>query len=170
MRVERIYTRNVVGTSRSSSLESAAALMRKFHVGSLLVTDDPPEDGRALGILTDRDVVVQAVADGLDTRTLTVGDVMSPGISYIPEKADLHEALEIMRQSGVRRLVVTRDGGKVAGVLSMDDVIDGLAADIASLAAMVKSETLRESEEMAADREVAEALGLAFVDPAAAIG
>lgn len=146
MRVERIYSRNVVGTSRSSSLESAAALMRKHHVGSLLVTDDPPEDGHALGILTDRDVVVQAVAEGLDTRSLTVGDVMSPGISYVPEKADLHEALEIMRQSGVRRLVVTRDGGKVAGVLSMDDVIDGLAADMASLAGLVKNE--REREEM----------------------
>ncbi len=144
MRVERIYSRTVVGTSRSSSLESAAALMRKYHVGSLLVTDDPPEDGRALGILTDRDVVVQAVAEGLDTRTLTVGDVMSPGISYIPEKADLHEALEIMRQSGVRRLVVTRDGGKVAGLLSMDDVIDGLAADMASLAGLVKTERARE--------------------------
>jgi len=146
MRVERIYSRTVVGTSRSSSLGSAAALMRKHHVGSLLVTDDPPEDGRALGILTDRDVVVQAVAEGLDTRTLTVGDVMSPGISYIAEKADLHEALEIMRQSGVRRLVVTRDGGKVAGVLSMDDVIDGLAADMASLAGLVKTE--RDREEM----------------------
>ena len=144
MRVERIYTRNVVGTSRSSPLASAAALMRKHHVGSLLVTDDPPEEGRALGILTDRDMVVQAVAEGLDTRKLTVGDVMSPGISYIAEKADLHEALEIMRQSGVRRLVVTRDGGRVAGVLSMDDVIDGLAADMASLAGLVKSERDRE--------------------------
>ena len=70
----------------------------------------------------------------------------SPGITYIPEKADLHEALEIMRQSGVRRLVVTRDGGKVAGLLSMDDVIDGLAADMASLAGLVKNE--REREEL----------------------
>jgi len=146
MRVERIYSRNVIGTSRSSSLSSAAALMREHHVGSVLVTDDPPEDGRAIGVLTDRDVVVQAVAENLDIRDLTVGDVMSPGITYIPEKADLHEALEIMRQSGVRRLVVTRDGGKVAGLLSMDDVIDGLAADMASLAGLVKNE--REREEL----------------------
>jgi CBS domain-containing protein len=144
MRVERIYTRNVVGAPRSTSLATAAELMRSRHVGSLLVTDDPPEDGRALGILTDRDIVVQAVAEGLDTRGLTVGDVMSPGISYIPEKADLHEALEIMRRSGVRRLVVTHDGGKVAGFLSMDDVIDGLAADMASLAGIVKTERDRE--------------------------
>ncbi|HXZ48810.1 MAG TPA: CBS domain-containing protein [Usitatibacter sp.] len=146
MRIERIYTRNVVGTSRSSSLASAAEIMRKFHVGALLVTDDPPEEANAVGILTDRDMVVQAVADGLDTRALKVGDVMTPGINYIPEKADLHEALEIMRTRGVRRLVVTRDGGQVAGVLSMDDVIDGLAADMASLAQIVKTETQSERE------------------------
>jgi CBS domain-containing protein len=148
MRIERIYTRNVVGTSRSSTLASAAAAMRKFHVGSLLVTDDPPGEGHAIGVVTDRDVVIQAVAEGLDTRALTVGDVMTPGINYIPEKADLHEALEIMRTRGVRRLVVTRDGGQVAGVLSMDDVIDGLAADMASLAQVVKTEAEGEREEL----------------------
>ncbi len=153
MRIERIYSRNVVGTPRSTSLASAAELMRAHHVGSLLVTDDPPAQANALGILTDRDVVVHAVAEGLDTRVLTVGQVMTPHIDYIAEKADLHEALERMRAAGVRRLVVTRDGGQVAGMLSMDDVIDGLAADIASLAGMVKSETLREREQLGGDRD-----------------
>ena len=148
MRVARIYSRNVVGTSRSASLESAASLMREHHVGSLLVTGDPPAEGMAVGVLTDRDMVVQAVAEGLDTRGLTVADVMSPGITYIPEKADLHEALEMMRTSGVRRLVVTRDGGAVVGLLSMDDVIDGLAADMASLAGLVKTEREREGMEL----------------------
>lgn len=148
MKVDRVYTRNVVGTTRSASLSAAAELMRRFHVGALLVTDDPPEDANAVGFITDRDVVVQAVAKGLDTREVTVGSVMTPVVGSISDKSDLHDALEMMRTAGVRRLVVTRGDGQVAGMLSMDDVIDGIAVDITSLTQLVKSEVERERDQL----------------------
>lgn len=147
MRVDRIYTRSIVGTPRSSSLAEAAALMRKFHVGALLVTDDAPEEGEAVGMITDRDVVVQAVARGFDVNELRVGDVMTPTIASIGCDADLHEALEVMREAGVRRLVVSEEG-RVVGMLSMDDVIDGLAVDLTSLAGLLHNEVEREREEL----------------------
>jgi CBS domain-containing protein len=148
MRVDRVYTRNIVGTTRSDSVAHAATLMRQHHVGALLVTDDPPDDGNAIGFLTDRDVVVQAVAKGLDPREVPVGAVMTPVVGTVSEKADLHEALEMMRGAGVRRLVVTHGEGRVVGILSLDDVIDGIAADMSSLTHLVKSEVDRERDEL----------------------
>jgi predicted transcriptional regulator len=146
MRVDRIYTRRVVRTTKSSTLEQAADLMRRYHVGALIVAEDPPDDADAIGVLTDRDIVIQAVARGFDIRSVRVGDLMTPTVGVIPEHADLHDALEAMRSAGVRRLAVTGRDGRMVGMLSMDDVIDGLAADFSSLAGMLKTEVERERE------------------------
>lgn len=147
MKVERIFTRNVVGTTSDRTIQEAAAAMRKFHVGTLVVMGDEPLQGVAIGIVTDRDIVIQAVADGLSPRAVTVGDVMSPTVATIGEDADLHEALARMRAGGVRRLLVMQHNGDIAGILSLDDVIDGMAADFAVLAQVAKSEIALEADE-----------------------
>jgi len=153
MRVDRVFTRSIVGVPEACDLRDAAAMMHKYHVGALLVTGDPPHDTTVVGFVTDRDIVVQAVAQDISPREITVGDVMTPVVATIPESADLHEALEMMRGAGIRRLVVTDQENRIAGFLSLDDVIDGLAAEFASLAALLKTERTREAaqfEEMRA--------------------
>jgi CBS domain-containing protein len=148
MRIDRIFTRRIVSATRSMRIEDAAALMRRYHVGALVVADDPPGESHAVGVLTDRDVVIQAVARGFDVRDMVVGDLMTPVVGAVSDKADTHEALELMREAGVRRLVVTDALGDIVGILSMDDVIDGLAADLASLAALVKTGVAHERDEL----------------------
>lgn len=147
MKVERIYTRNVVGTTRTATIEEAAAAMRKFHVGTLLVMDDENGGNDPIGIITDRDIVLQAVADGLSPKGVFVGEVMTPTVAAVSEDADLHEAVERMRTAGVRRLLVTQANGAIAGIISTDDIIDGLAADLAGLAHVVRKEIDLEAEE-----------------------
>lgn len=144
MRVDRVFTRSVVGVPESCDLRDAAAMMHKYHVGALLVTGDEPHEMTVVGFVTDRDIVVQAVAQDISPREITVGDVMTPVVATITESADLHEALEMMRGAGIRRLVVTDDDNRITGFLSLDDVIDGMAADFASLAALLKTEHARE--------------------------
>ena len=144
MRVDRVYTRSIVGVPEACDLRDAAAMMHKYHVGALLVTGDAPHDTTVVGFVTDRDIVVQAVAQDISPREITVGDVMTPVVATIPETADLHEALEMMRGAGIRRLVVTDEENRIAGFLSLDDVIDGLAAEFMSLAAILKTERARE--------------------------
>lgn len=147
MKIDRIYTRNIVGTTREASIAEAAAMMRKFHVGALLVMGEAPEQETVVGIVTDRDIVMQAVADALDPRKVSVGEVMTPVVASISEDADVLEALERMRIEGVRRLLVRQANGAIAGILSADDVIDGVATDLASLAKVVRSEIRRETDE-----------------------
>lgn len=147
MKIERICTRNVVGTSRETSIAEAAAMMRKFHVGTLVVMGEAPDQEAVVGIVTDRDIVIQAVADALDPRKVLVGEVMTPVVASVSEQDDVLDALERMRIEGVRRLLVRQPNGAIAGILSADDVIDGLAADLAGLARVVKSELRHENEE-----------------------
>ena len=141
MRVDRVFTRNALATTRSASLSEAAASMRRYGVGSLLVMSDGPGERRPVGIVTDRDLALQ----GLASQATIVGEAMTPVVATIRDDADIHEALETMRAHGVRRLVVTGLSGQVAGILSIDDVLDGLAADLASASAVLKGEIRRDS-------------------------
>jgi len=145
--VARIYTRSVVSVPRSSSLQQAAVLMRQYHVGALLVTEDEPDTDRAIGIVTDRDLVVQAMAEGIGPEALTVDEVMTPEIAGVAESADAHEAMVTMRELGVRRLAVTGEGGALIGILSFDDIVDALSVEMSSLAGVIRSERGREVDE-----------------------
>src|SRR5574342_404840 len=100
MRVEQVLTPNVVRAPRSATLVEAARLMRDRHVGALLVTEDEPHGATFAGIVTDRDLVTQAVADGIVPRECTIGEIMTPTIATVAPGATLSDALEIMRNRG----------------------------------------------------------------------
>lgn len=145
MKVARIYTRNVVSAAQSSTLQEAALLMRDRHVGALLVTEDEPTADHAIGIVTDRDMAVLAVAEGYDPQAATLADIMTPKIAAVTRDADAHEAMVVMRKVGVRRLAVTGEDGGIVGVLSLDDIVDALAVELSALADVIRSERNREA-------------------------
>jgi CBS domain-containing protein len=134
MKVERIYTRRVLSTTRGASLAEAASAMQRFSVGTLLVMDDAHPDGAPVGIVTDRDIALQ----GFASESSNVDSAMTPVVATVAEDADAHEALELMRAHGVRRLAVTGRRGKVCGIVSIDDIVDGLSAELAAAAAVLK--------------------------------
>lgn len=145
MKVERVYTRDFVATPRTASLEEAARAMREFHVGALVVVDSSDGEREVVGILTDRDLVVRGLAEGLDARRTRVEKIMAPVVASVPEDAELDEALGRMRAAGVRRLLVTKAHGEPAGIVSLDDAVDGLVTELASLAGLVKNELSHEA-------------------------
>ena len=151
MKVERICTRQVVAIARTGTALEAAQAMRRFHVGALLVTEKTATKPEAVGIVTDRDLVLQILAEGLDGRRVAVEKVMTPVLASVAENADALEALGRMRAAGVRRLLVTTEQGEPSGLLSLDDLVDGLAAELASAAALMKEEFRRE-QSLAGDK------------------
>jgi CBS domain-containing protein len=140
MKIDRVYTRRVMATTRSAPLAEAAAAMARFQVGTLLVMDDA-DHARPVGIVTDRDLALQ----GFASESSQVGSVMTPVLATVRKDADAHEALEVMRANGVRRLVVVDGGGEVCGILSIDDIVDGLSADLAAAAAVLRGEVRRDA-------------------------
>src|SRR5688500_6219029 len=140
MKIARLYTRRVMATTRSAPLAEAAAAMARFQVGSLLVMDDGGA-GKPVGIVTDRDLALQ----GFASESTMVSEAMTPVLATVRDEADVHEALEIMRANGVRRRVVCAADGAVCGILSIDDIGDGLSADLAAAAAVLRGEVRRDA-------------------------
>lgn len=141
MRIERIFTRQVMATTPQASLAEAAAAMSSYRVGWLLVVDHGGAGAKPVGIITDRDVALR----GFASESGLVGSVMTPVIATVRDDADSHEAVALMRAHGVRRLLVTAADGSVRGILSIDDVVDGLSAELSAASLVLKGEIQRDA-------------------------
>jgi CBS domain-containing protein len=116
-RCREIMTSNVTTASRAMTLREVAALMRDGDMGSLPVT----EDKKLIGIVTDRDIVVRAVAEGKTAET-KVGDVMTAEIFSVKADDFVFEAIRLMGDKQVRRVPVVDENGELAGIIAMADV------------------------------------------------
>lgn len=144
--VASLCQRNVVTIHEERSLREAAELMRKHHVGCLVVTSGTP--AKVAGILTDRDIAIVAVARDFDPQTLRVADVMQAPAHTISAAQPAFSALQMMRRHGVRRLPVTGEFGELAGLLSLDDLLDTYAAELAMFAQAIRRERKEEQRVM----------------------
>jgi CBS domain-containing protein len=133
MSVGSICTRHVFSIDADADAAQAAKAMREYHVGFLVVTSK--KDGRAVpvGVLTDRDIVLEVVAQNIDPLAVAVKDIMTGKPLIVSEQSPIHETLLQMRAAGVRRVPVQDTHGKLIGVLSLDDVVgfmNGLVQDL----------------------------------------
>jgi len=147
MNVGDICTREVVLADRAATLQQAASLMREHHVGLLIITENSTEGLQITGIVTDRDVVVEAVARGMDVTRTEVGRLESEKLAALPSDAAIDEAIDMMKERGVRRLLVSGEDGKLHGVVSLDDVLGALGHEMAELAHAVRKGIDRETAE-----------------------
>ena len=116
----------------STSVVEAAKLMKSEDVGSLPVT----EDGRLIGMVTDRDIAIRVVAEGNDPQSVTVGEVASRDVVTVDPQQGLDEALRLMAKHQVRRLPVVEEDGRLVGILAQADVAQ--AGDDAKTGQMVQ--------------------------------
>ncbi|MBB6593095.1 CBS domain-containing protein [Ralstonia solanacearum] len=144
MRVQDVCSPAAVHIPLSCTLQEAARQMRDKHVGALIVTEHAPTGPRAVGVVTDRDIVLDAVAAGADPSQTCVCDVMSRGIVSVARDASLSDALQEMLSTGVRRVGVVADQALV-GVLSLDDVLGAMALEWDLIARLVRNERERET-------------------------
>lgn len=147
MNVGEICTREVVMADRGSTLQQAATLMREQHVGSLLVTGSSGEGMQVVGIVTDRDVVIEAVARGLDVTQTEVGRLAEGKLAVVPANASVDAAISMMKERGVRRLLVSAEAGQLYGIVSLDDLLAALSHQMAQLAGALRKGIERESAE-----------------------
>ena len=134
MSVAEIAQRQVDLAELHESVLVAAERMAARNVGSLVVVDD---HRIPIGILTDRDVTLRAVAPGRDPRGTTVQELMTPRPESLPQEASVEEALAHMREHGLRRLLLTEPDGSLAGVVSLDDIVVHLAEELTEVARLL---------------------------------
>jgi CBS domain-containing protein len=144
--IGEICSREVVFTTRETTVAAAAKLMRHHHVGSLVVVEQLNGGKRLpVGIVTDRDIVVELTAMDLDPAVITVGDIMGEPLVTARESEGLLETMEIMRYKGVRRLPIVGADGQLIGIVTIDDLLEVLAEQLTELAKVVAREQARES-------------------------
>ncbi len=145
MPVSEVCNREVVIVRAQDSALEAAQLMRTHHVGDVVVVEDRGGTRVPIGIVTDRDLVVEIMAAKLNPAAITTSDIMVPELAAVKENVGLFEAIEYMRAKGVRRLPVVDDNGGLIGILTLDDLLELLADEMAALAKLVKQEQKKET-------------------------
>ena len=134
MPVGEICNREVVVAERTTTIVEAARIMRRYHVGDLVVVDEVQGRRVPVGMVTDRDLVVEVIAREQPFASCTVSAVMSATVVCVPETAGVIEAIQLMRSHGVRRLPVVDANGALVGILAADDLLDLLAEELSALA------------------------------------
>jgi len=146
MPIGELCIRQVVVASPNTSVLEAAKLMRQFHVGDIVVTDEVKGKRAPVGIVTDRDIVIEVLAQGLDATGLSVGDIMIGDLITVRENEGIFQTIQLMRAKGARRAPVVNNEGTLVGIVSVDDMLELLAEELGELAKLISHEQKREAE------------------------
>ena len=111
-----------------------AQIMRQHHVGALVVVDAQVKT-RPIGIVTDRDLVLELMAEGLDPAVFTAGDIMTVDLVTAGPNMDAMEAVQLMKKHRLRRLILTNPDGHLAGIITMEDLLELLTRELADMTA-----------------------------------
>lgn len=118
MKVNEVMTRGVECTRPDASDEEVAARMKALDVGSMPVCDND----RLVGIVTDRDIVVRAIAEGRDPKRTSVRETMSRNPVYCFDDQDIEDASRLMKEKQIRRLMVLNRSKRLVGMVSLGDL------------------------------------------------
>lgn len=147
MRLGEICNRNVVCADRGTGLQEAAQTMRTRHVGALVVVDQSTKGPLPVGIVTDRDLVVEVFAGDIDSTRLTVEDIMVSPLIFGTEDQDVFDTVEQVQHNGIRRLPVVDRQGCLMGIITADDLLEVLAIQASQLSKVVQRERRQEIQE-----------------------
>lgn len=117
LKVEDVMVKEVITIDENSTIKEAAEVMNKFEIGCLIAV----RKGKAMGILTERDVLKRVVADARDTTKTNVKKVMTSPLVVVEPSTDLEEAVKLMFQMKIKKLPVV-DGKRLVGLISLTDI------------------------------------------------
>ncbi len=146
MSIAEFCNRDVVCTTRNTTVLEAASLMRRHHVGDIVIVDEDDDRRWPIGIVTDRDIVVEVVAAGLDPRLVKLADLMLEPLTILEQHAGVAQTIHTMAQKGVRRMPVVDAQGALFGIVTLDDLLAYLAPLFADLGELVGRSRQREMQ------------------------
>ncbi|MGV3580998.1 MAG: CBS domain-containing protein [Methylophilus sp.] len=145
MTVGAICSREIITVQRDATVLHAAMLMRQYHVGDVVVVKKLKDKIVPVGIVTDRDLIIEVVATELDCNVITVGDIMVTSLTVVKDSASVLEALHLMTNKGIRRLPVIDSSGSLIGIVTLDDLLLLFAKEIGLVSKLVTREQKNEA-------------------------
>lgn len=149
MKAGEFCNRDVVFIEKGASVAEAAAAMREHHVGSVVVVDEAKGVRRPVGMLTDRDIVIEFVARDVSPDEVEAGDAVVPELVTVNEDTALYETIDVMLKHGVRRVPVVDGDGGLVGLFASDDALELLTEQLQQLAWLVSKQRRQESKRRA---------------------
>lgn len=146
MGVGEYCNREVVVMTPAGTVREAARVMRDEHVGDVVVVDEAGGVRRPVGIVTDRDLVIEVVARDGDPDEITLADLVAGELVCAGESDDLWDTLKNMRDRGVRRVPIAAADGGLVGIITLDDYVDLLAEEMDDLVVLIRREQGREQK------------------------
>jgi len=147
MKTGEFCNRSVVIVEKDDSALRAAQLMREFHVGDVVIVTSSAGKHMPLGIVTDRDLVLEVMALSVDPEMVSVADLFTaPRLVTAWVDDDLEDTLDAMRANGVRRMPVVERDGSLAGIVTVDDILDEVADQLTDIARLVSCQQRREQQ------------------------
>ncbi len=146
IKLKEFATSLVAVVEPETSARVVALLMRKHHIGALVVVDSLDKN-KPVGIVTDRDLVLELMSEGLDPAVFTAGDIMSVDLATANPDMDAMDAVQLMKKYRLRRLVITDVSGHLAGIVTIEDVLGLLTRELADLAFDLGTSRDRETRE-----------------------
>ena len=145
MSIGKICSREVVVATPETTVAEAAKLMRQHHVGNVVVVALSKGHARPTGIITDRDIVLSVVGTGLDPEVFTVGDMVTTPIVTAPEDQGIFETIQLVKAHGVRRIPIVNREGELAGIVTIDDLIQLLSEELSEIGKLIRREQVHEA-------------------------
>jgi signal-transduction protein with cAMP-binding, CBS, and nucleotidyltransferase domain len=146
MSVGKICNRDTVIVRKLDSVVEAAKRMRQHHVGSVVIVEDAGEGVMPVGIVTDRDLVLEVIAADIDPNTVRVADLTTHELITARETDGLWDTMQRMRNNGVRRMPVVDQRGLLVGIVAVDDLLELLAVEFNELSRIIAREHRREEK------------------------
>ena len=145
MPIGEFCNREVVIADRDTTALEAAQLMRQYHVGCLVVVDSVEGPRRPVGVVTDRDIVIEVVAKQVAPESVKLGEMLASEVSTVSTTDGVYDTLRYMREHGIRRMPVVDALGQLAGIVTMDDYLTLLSEEMTELSKLIAREQKRET-------------------------
>ncbi len=148
MAIGEVCNRQVTIVDIEDSVEDAVNLMRRHHVGDVIVTRGESVGNVPVGIVTDRDIVIEVLAEKVETTALGVKDVMGAELVTARDTDSIADTIKRMRTKGVRRMPVINADGALIGIFTLDDAIDLICELLGDVVGTMKSGFNRERRKL----------------------
>jgi CBS domain-containing protein len=144
MESNKLISKKVITVKKDASVHEAAKLMRKHHIGDVVVLDS--RSSAPIGILTDRDIVLATIALNIPYEGLNVGDIMTEKLVTVSQNTGIHEVIRLMKLHGVKRIPVVGAKKNLLGIISRDNVMRYLGDEFSSIGNSYHRQRTKEKE------------------------
>lgn len=144
MKMGELCNRVVVVAEPRDSVRDVAKLMRERHVGCVVLVRGGADERVPVGLVTDRDIVLEVVAMGLEPADTPIGAVMSAELFCVRDDQDAYDVLQQMRTRGLRRVPVVDAAGLLLGISTFDDFVQWESEQMVELSRLVERQLMQE--------------------------